>query len=117
MYKRQTYQFYLIRELVGKTLLHIEGLSTRDMEDVGSVSYTHLINQQAEVLKTGAQNLGQMGSMDMGGNGGGSMNPAGIMTGMAMGGAIGQQMAGRMNQMCNAMNGQMNTPPPPPNVQ
>ena len=30
-----TYQFYLIRELVGKTLLHIEGLSTIDMEDVG----------------------------------------------------------------------------------
>ena len=28
----------------------------------------------------------------MGGNGGGSMNPAGIMTGMAMGGALGQQM-------------------------
>ena len=30
-----TYQFYLIRELVGKTLLHIEGLSTINMEDVG----------------------------------------------------------------------------------
>ena len=77
----------------------------------------HTINQQAEVLKTGAQNLGQMGSMDMGGNGGGSMNPAGIMTGMAMGGAMGQQMAGMMNQMGNAMNGQINTPPPPPNIQ
>ena len=49
------------------------------------------IRDRAEVLKTGAQNLGQMGSMDMGGNGGGSMNPAGIMTGMAMGGAMGQQ--------------------------
>lgn len=72
----------------------------------------HAINQQAEVLKTGAQNLGQMGSMNMGSNGGGSMNPAGIMTGMAMGGAMGQQMAGMMNQMGNAMNGQMNTPPP-----
>lgn len=77
----------------------------------------HTINQQAEVLKTGAQNLGQMGSMDMGGNGGGSMNPAGIMTGMAMGGAMGQQMAGMMNQMGNALNGQMNTPPPPPSMQ
>lgn len=64
----------------------------------------HAINQQAEVLKTGAQNLGQMGSMNMGSNGGGSMNPAGIMTGMAMGGAMGQQMAGMMNQMGNAMN-------------
>ena len=70
----------------------------------------HTINQQAEVLKTGAQNLGQMGSMDMGGNGGGSMNPAGIMTGMAMGGAMGQQMAGMMNQMGNALNGQQSGP-------
>lgn len=82
----------------------------------------HAINQQADVLKTGAQNLGQMGTMNMGGTGGGSgMNPAGIMTGMAMGGAMGQQMAGMMNQMGNAMNqqmnGQMNTPPPPPMVQ
>ena len=77
----------------------------------------HAINQQAEVLKTGAQNLGQMGSMNMGSNGGNSMNPAGIMTGMAMGGAMGQQMAGMMNQMGNAMNGQMNTPPPPPSIQ
>ena len=28
-------QFYLIRELIGKSLLHIEGLATIDMEDVG----------------------------------------------------------------------------------
>lgn len=79
----------------------------------------HAINQQADVLKTGAQNLGQMGTMNMNGAGGGAgMNPAGIMTGMAMGGAMGQQMAGMMNQMGSAMNqqmnGQMNTPPPPP---
>lgn len=51
------------------------------------------------------------------GNMGGGMNPAGMMTGMAMGGAMGQQMAGMMNQMGQAINGQMNTPPPPPNVQ
>ena len=80
----------------------------------------HALDQQADVLKTGAQNLGQMGAMNMGGNGGG-MNPAGMMTGMAMGGAMGQQMAGMMNQMGNAMNqqmnGQMNTPPPPPTIQ
>lgn len=77
----------------------------------------HALNQQADVLKTGAQNLGRMGSMNMDGNGGNGMNPAGIMTGMAMGGAMGQQMAGMMNQMGNAMNGQMNTPPPPPSIQ
>lgn len=74
----------------------------------------HALNQQADVLKTGAQNLGRMGSMNMDGNG---MNPAGIMTGMAMGGAMGHQLAGMMNQMGNAMNGQMNTPPPPPSIQ
>lgn len=74
----------------------------------------HALDQQASVLRTGAQNLGQMGNM---GDNGGGMNPAGMMTGMAMGGAMGQQIAGMMNQMGQAMNGQMNTPPPPPNVQ
>ncbi len=75
----------------------------------------HALNQQTEVLKTGAQNLGQMGTMDLGGGGG--MNPAGMMTGMAMGGAIGQQMAGMMNNMGQQMQGAMSAPPPLPNVQ
>jgi len=57
----------------------------------------HALNKQTEVLKTGAQSLGNMGTMDMSGNGG--MNPAGMMTGMAMGGAMGQQMAGMMNNI------------------
>ena len=56
----------------------------------------HAINQQADVLKTAAQSMGQMGGMNMGGGKGG-MNPAGMMMGMAMGGAMGQQMAGMMN--------------------
>ena len=77
----------------------------------------HALNQQTAVLQTAAQNLGSMTSM---GDGGG-MNPAGMMTGMMMGGAMGGQMASMMNQMGNAMNGQfagqMNTPPPPPQVQ
>ena len=30
-----TYQLHLVRELVGKSLLHIEGLATIDVEDVG----------------------------------------------------------------------------------
>jgi membrane protease subunit (stomatin/prohibitin family) len=75
----------------------------------------HALNQQTEVLKTGAQNLGQMGTMNLGGGGG--MNPAGMMTGMAMGGAIGQQMAGMMNNMGQQMQGAMSAPPPLPNVQ
>lgn len=79
----------------------------------------HALNQQTEVLKTGAQSLGQMGSMNLGGgNGqGGSMNPAGMMTGMIMGGAVGQQMAGMMNNMGQQMQGAMNTPPPMPTIQ
>lgn len=76
----------------------------------------HALDQQTEVLKTGAASLGNMGSMDMGGNGGG-MNPAGMMTGMMMGGAMGQQMAGMMNNMGQQMNQGMTTPPPIPQVQ
>ena len=53
---------------------------------------------QADVLKTGTENLGKMGTMNLGG-GDGTFNPAGMMTGMMMGGAIGQQMAGMMNTM------------------
>ena len=77
----------------------------------------HALDQQTEVLKTGAQNLGQMGNMEMGANAGGGMNPAGMMTGMMMGGAMGQQMAGMMQNMGQQMQGAMQTPPPIPNVQ
>lgn len=73
----------------------------------------HALNQQADVLKAGMQNLGQMGSVNLGGGQGG-MNPAGMMTGMMMGGAMGQQMAGMMNNMGNQMQNAMNTPPPMP---
>jgi membrane protease subunit (stomatin/prohibitin family) len=72
----------------------------------------HALNQQTDVLKTGAESLGSMGNI-----GGGSMNPAGMMTGMMMGGAMGNQMAGMMNQMGQTMNQQQNTPPPPPQIQ
>lgn len=73
----------------------------------------HTLNQQTEILKTGAESLGNMGNMDMGGG----MNPAGMMTGMMMGGAMGNQMAGMMNQMGQNMHQQQNTPPPPPQIQ
>lgn len=73
----------------------------------------HALDRQADVLQTAAQNLGQMGSM---GNGGG-MNAAGMMTGMAVGGAVGTQMAGMMNQMGSAMNGQFGGAPAMPGQQ
>ena len=76
----------------------------------------HMANLQADVLRTGVQNLGAMGTMNMDGGGGG-MNPAGMMTGMMMGGAMGQQMAGMMGNMGQQMQQAMNTPPPMPNVQ
>ena len=69
----------------------------------------HALNQQTDVLKTGAESLGQMGNI---GGGGGGMNPAGMMTGMMMGGAMGNQMAGMMNNMGQNMQQQQNTPPP-----
>lgn len=80
----------------------------------------HALNQQTEVMKAAAESMGQMNA-GMGGDSGGGFNPAGMMTGMMMGGAVGQQMAGMMNQMGAAMN-QMNpglgqpgmTPPPIP---
>ena len=45
------------------------------------------------------------------------MNPAAMMTGMAMGGAIGQNMANIMNGMMNGVNNPQQpsaVPPPPP---
>lgn len=76
----------------------------------------HALDQQTEVLKTGAQSLGQMGNMNAGGAASG-VNPAGMMTGMMMGGAMGQQIAGMMNNLGQQIQGAMNTPPPIPNVQ
>lgn len=78
----------------------------------------HTINQQTSVLRSAAENLGQMGNV---GGGGGSFNPAGVMTNMMVGGALGGQMAGIMNQTMNNMSHQatqqrMMTPPAVPLV-
>lgn len=72
----------------------------------------HSFDQQIEVLKTGAQSMGN-GNL----GGGGGSNPAGMMAGMMMGGAMGQQMAGMMQNVGQQMQGAMNTPPPMPNIQ
>lgn len=58
---------------------------------------------QADVLKAAATNLGNMGA---GGDGSG-FNPAAMMTGMAVGGAMGQQMANMTATMGQQFNGQM----------
>ena len=76
------------------------------------------IEKQTEVGIAGAEALGHMGGNGAGGvdlgNGGAGFNPAAMMAGMAVGGAVGQNMAGIMN---NAMNpnpvSQNNVTPPP----
>lgn len=73
----------------------------------------HAIDKQAEVLKAAGESLGSMGTID----GGGGMNPAGMFAGMAIGGSMGQQMAGMMNSMGQVVQGGMNVPPPPPLIQ
>jgi membrane protease subunit (stomatin/prohibitin family) len=81
----------------------------------------HQLNQQADVAKTAAASLGQMGQGASMGNGGG-FNPGAMMAGVAMGGMAGQQMAGMMGNMMQGMNqmpqgGLPGAPPPPPVVQ
>lgn len=77
------------------------------------------VEKQAEVGIAGAEALGHMGENGAGGvdlgNGGTGFNPAAMMAGMALGGAVGQNMAGIMN---NSMVGVNQTAPsgatPPP---
>jgi hypothetical protein len=71
----------------------------------GSNFAVHQLNQQTDVLKTASENLGQMSNVNLG-NGGG-FNPAGMMFGMGIGGSMGSQVGGMMNNMNQ-------TPPPPP---
>jgi membrane protease subunit (stomatin/prohibitin family) len=68
------------------------------------------LDKQADVAKTAAESLGQLGQgagISLG-NGGG-FNPAGVMAGMTLGGAVGQGMSGMMGGMMQGMN----APPPP----
>lgn len=78
----------------------------------------HQVNVQADVMKTGLSNMGEMGAMNLGG-GNGHMNPAGMMTSMVMGAAVAGQMGNMMNNMGNALNQNMpqqtpSQPTPPP---
>lgn len=71
---------------------------------------------QKHVGVAGAQGLGKMGAGGGGSIGSGGLNPAAMMAGMAVGGAIGQNIAGTMNSMMGSMNQQTQpthqTPPP-----
>ena len=79
------------------------------------------VEKQAEVGVAGAKALGQMGTygagdINLGGGGDGSgFNMAAVMASMAVGGAVGQNIAGAMNSMMGGM-GQAAQPgmvPPP----
>ena len=100
---------------------HLQSEQVAKQASLGSESAyinAHSINKQAEVLKTGMENIGEMSSMNFGG-GDGRMNPAGMMTGMMMGAAMGQQVGGMMNQMGQTMQqgmagaGKPHASPPP----
>lgn len=81
------------------------------------------VEKQAEVGVAGAEALGHMGEngasgVDLG-NGSVGFNPAAMMAGMAVGGAVGQNIAGSMNNMMSGINQPIQpgtTPPPIPTV-
>ncbi len=82
------------------------------------------IEKQTELGVAGANALGQMGAngaggINIGGSGDGSgtgFNMAAMMASMAVGGAVGQNIAGAMNNMMSGIGQQPNivTPPPVP---
>lgn len=83
------------------------------------------VEKQAEVGVAGAQALGQMGAngagnVNLGGGGDGTgFNMAAMMASMAVGGAVGQNIAGAMNNMMGGINQQAapgTVPPPIPTV-
>ena len=83
------------------------------------------VEKQAEVGVAGAQALGQMGAngagdVNIGGGGDGTgFNMAAMMASMAVGGAVGQNIAGAMNNMMGGINQQTTSgavPPPIPTV-
>ncbi|MCF2554362.1 SPFH domain-containing protein [Faecalicatena contorta] len=81
------------------------------------------VEKQAEVGVAGAEALGQMGangtgSIALGGNDGGmGFNPAAMMASIAVGGVVGQNIAGTMGNAMSGMNQNIQTgvtPPPVP---
>lgn len=78
------------------------------------------VEKQAEVGVAGAEALGQMGangagSINLSGGSGTDFNMAAMMASMAVGGAVGQNIAGSMNNMMSGINQMLRggiTPPP-----
>ena len=77
------------------------------------------VEKQAEVGVAGAEALGQMGAngagtIDLGNGGGMGFNPAAMMASMAVGGVVGQNIAGTMNNAMAGMNTAVSGAVPPP---
>ena len=89
-------------------------ITNRLLQVQGKNINVHQLNLQADVAKTAAESLGQLGG-GMGGDGG--MNPAGMMAGMMMGGAVGSGMAGMMGNMMHGVNQPQQNPPQQPIIQ
>lgn len=110
-----------ILERAGHAFVDIkEGAYARHKQTQTANYAAYQTEVQEHVGVAGAHGLGMMGAGG-GGNmgGGGGMNPAAMMAGMAVGGAIGQNIAGNMNNMMSGMNQQQSqqqqttqTPPP-----
>jgi hypothetical protein len=102
-----------------------EAQRAQKLQTEGANFSVHQLNQQADVEKTAAASLGQMGQGAAMGNGGGGLNPGAMMAGMALGGVAGQQMAGMMGNMMSPLAGGTPgapavpgvVPPPPPTIQ
>lgn len=76
------------------------------------------IEKQADVGIAGANALGKMGENNAGnvelGSGDSGFNPAAMMAGMALGGAVGQNLANTMNGIMSNTTAQANSNTPPP---
>ena len=98
-----------------------EAQRQQKLQTEGQNLSVHQLNQQTKVAQTAAESMGKMGSGGgsggSGGGGGGMMDPGSMMASMAMGGAVGQGMAGAVGSMMGGMNQEKQTPPPPPSVQ
>ena len=79
------------------------------------------VEKQAEVGIAGANALGKMGengagNIDISGGNGSGINMAAMMASMAVGGAVGQNIAGSMNNIMSGSNNQNKSIDTPPNI-